>query len=218
MEPQDVADYLRAHPAFFDEHEDLIGDLVVPHPHGGHAIPIAERQILALRDKNAELETKLRELVAYGNENDAVAEKLHRLTLALFAASSLEAVLAVLQHSLTEDFGVPHVAVRLWGKVPEQSYQIEFAAVSVETRDYANALGAPYCGPEPVLEAREWFEDEADLASYAYVPLRTTDSTFGLLSLASPDPARFQTGMGTVHLARIAELASVVAARFLLVS
>ncbi len=214
MDPKDVADYLRANPAFFNDNAELIGDLAVPHPHGGHAIPIAERQILALRDKNAELESKLRELIAYGNENDSIGEKLHRSTLALFAAPDLETTLAVLQHSLIEDFGVPHVAVRLWGKVPEQSYLPELAAVSAETRGYADALGAPYCGPEAAFETSEWFDNAGQLASYAYLPLRT-DRTFGLLSLASTDPTRFEAGMGTVHLMRIAELASVAIARFL---
>ncbi|MBS0320071.1 MAG: DUF484 family protein [Proteobacteria bacterium] len=214
MDPKDVADYLRANPEFFNEQAELVGDLAVPHPHGGHAIPIAERQILALRDKNSELEAKLRELIAYGNENDSIGEKLHRSTLALFAAPDLETTLAVLQHSLIEDFGVPQVAVRLWGKVPEQSYLPELAAVSAETRGYADALGAPYCGPEAAFETSEWFDNAGELASYAYLPLRT-DRTFGLLSLASTDPARFQAGMGTVHLMRIAELASVAIARFL---
>jgi uncharacterized protein YigA (DUF484 family) len=170
--------------------------------------------VLALRDKNAELEAKLRELIQYGTENDAVSEKLHRSTLALFAAPDLETTLAVLHHSLTEDFAVPSVAVRLWGKVPEQSYLPELAAVSAETRGYADALGTPYCGPEPAFETSEWFDNADDLASFAYLPLRTSH-TFGLLSLASPDANRFHPGMGTVYLMRLAELASVAIARFL---
>jgi hypothetical protein len=214
MNPKEIADYLRDNPSFFDDHADVIADMSVPHPHGGHAIPLAERQVLALRDKNAELEAKLRELIQYGTENDAVSEKLHRSTLALFAAPDLETTLAVLHHSLTEDFAVPSVAVRLWGKVPEQSYLPELAAVSTETRGYADALGTPYCGPEPAFETSEWFDNADDLASFAYLPLRTSH-TFGLLSLASPDANRFHPGMGTVYLMRLAELASVAIARFL---
>jgi len=44
-------------------------------PPGGRAISIAERQQLALRDKNRLLETKLRELIQFGEENDAISEK-----------------------------------------------------------------------------------------------------------------------------------------------
>lgn len=214
IDPKEIADYLREHPSFFEDHADVVADISVPHPHGGHAIPLAERQVLALRDKNTELESKLRELISYGNANDAIAEKLHRSTLALFASPDLETTLAVLSHSLTEDFGVPFVAARLWGRVPEQSYLPELAAVSTETRGYADALGAPYCGPEAAFETGEWFDNPGELASFAYLPLRT-DHTFGLLSLASTDPERFQPGMGTLYLMRLAELASVAIARFL---
>jgi uncharacterized protein YigA (DUF484 family) len=213
MNPKDIADYLRSNPSFFDDHADVIGEMSVPHPHGGHAIPLAERQVLALREKNAELESKLRELIRYGSENDVVSEKLHRATLALFAAPDLETTLAVLHHALTEDFAVPSVAVRLWGKVPDQSYLPELAAVSAETRGYADALGTPYCGPEAAFETHQWFDNADILASYAYLPLRTSH-TFGLLSLASADPNRFHPGMGTLYLMRLAELASVAIARF----
>jgi len=186
----------------------------VPHPHGGHAIPLAERQILALRDKNHEVEGKLRELIRFGTENDATGEKLHRATLALFAAPDLETTLAVLYHSLEEDFDVPAVAARLWGRVPEQSYLPELAATSSEVRQYAEHLGAPYCGPAAAFETREWFEAGDTLQSFAYLPLRAAQ-TFGLLALGAADPARFHAGMGTLYLTRLSELASVAAARFL---
>src|SRR4029450_13857238 len=110
MDANDVAHYLKDNPKFFEEYADVIAEIFVPHPHGGHAIPIAERQSLTLREKNNELEAKGRGLVAYGTENDQSGEKLHRSTLALFAAPDLETSLAVLYHSLKEDFGVRQVA------------------------------------------------------------------------------------------------------------
>src|SRR5690349_3791748 len=214
MDASAVAEYLKNHPHFFEEHADVLTQILVPHPHGGHAIPLAERQILALRDKNHELDSKLRELISFGTENDAIGEKLHRATLALFAAPDLETTLAVIYHSLKEDFSVPEVAARLWGKVPEGSYLPELAATSPEIREYASQLGTPYCGPSAPFESREWFDSANDVHSFAALPLRTT-TTFGLLLLASPDPHRFHAGIGTMFLTRLAELASVAATRFL---
>src|SRR4249920_1968255 len=147
MNAEAVADYLKQHPEFFEQYADLLAEIYVPHPHGGHAIPIAERQIVTLREKNQELEARFKELVSYGTENDQISEKVHRSTLALFASPDLETTLAVLYHSLKEDFGVPQVSARLWGRVPEQSYLPELAATSSEIREYANQLGQPYCGP-----------------------------------------------------------------------
>ena len=214
MDAKDVAEYLKQHPKFFEDYADVLAEIFVPHPHGGHAIPIAERQILTLRERNADLEGRLRELVANGHANDAIGEKLHRSTLALFASPDLETTLAVLDHSLKEDFAVPEVAARLWGKVPEQSYLPQLAATSAEVRGWADALTQPQCGAEAPFEAREWFEQGDALRSFAFMPLRT-QHTFGVLALASPDPERYRAGIGTVYLVRLAELASVATARYL---
>jgi uncharacterized protein YigA (DUF484 family) len=214
MDPKDVAEYLKQHPKFFEDYADVLAEIFVPHPHGGHAIPIAERQILTLRERTAELDARLRELLANGHANDAIGEKLHRSTLALFASPDLETTLAVLDHSLKEDFGVPDVASRLWGKVPEQSYLPQLAATSPEVRAWADAMAQPQCGAEAPFETREWFENGEALRSFAFMPLRTTH-TFGVLALASADPERYRAGVGTVYLVRLAELASVATARYL---
>jgi uncharacterized protein YigA (DUF484 family) len=214
MDPQAVADYLQQNPKFFENYADVMAEIFVPHPHGGHAIPIAERQIVALREKNSELDARLREMIRFGSENDVIGEKLHRSTLALFAAPDLETTLSVLYHSLKEDFGVPFVACRLWGRVPEQSYLPELAATSRELHEYADHLAAPYCGPASPFETRDWFDTAEVCRSFAFLPLRTAH-TFGLLGLASDDPERFFSGMGTTYLTRLAELASVATARYL---
>ena len=214
MDASAVAEYLKQNPAFFEDYADVVAQIFVPHPHGGHAIPIAERQMLALRDKVYDLEQKLRELIRNGAENDLIAEKLHRSTLALFAAPDLETTLAVLSHSLREDFGVPQVAMRLWPGGAVDATLPELAPTSGEIREYADRLRGPSCGPEAAPQSREWFAAAGEAKSFAYLPLRT-DRTFGLLALASDDAHRFHAGMGTVYLLRLAELASVAIARFL---
>ncbi|MEO8486004.1 MAG: DUF484 family protein [Betaproteobacteria bacterium] len=214
MDAKDVAEYLKQHPKFFEDYADVLAEIFVPHPHGGHAIPIAERQILTMRERNADLEGRLREMVGNGRANDAIGEKLHRSTLALFASPDLETTLAVLDHSLKEDFGVPDVASRLWGRVPEQSYLPQLAATSSEVRAWADAMAQPQCGADAPFESREWFEHGDALRSFAFLPLRTSH-TFGVLALASEDPERYRAGIGTVYLVRLAELASVATARYL---
>ena len=44
--------YLQDNPGFFEEYAELLAQIYIPHPHGGRAIPIAERQILTLREKS----------------------------------------------------------------------------------------------------------------------------------------------------------------------
>ena len=61
MTAEEVAQYLQENPGFAEQYADLLASIYVPHPHDGRAIPIGERQLIALREKNRLIETKLRE-------------------------------------------------------------------------------------------------------------------------------------------------------------
>ena len=41
---EDVAEYLKNNPGFFEQYADLISQIFVSHPHGGRAVSLAERQ------------------------------------------------------------------------------------------------------------------------------------------------------------------------------
>lgn len=211
---EDVAQYLREHPQFFDEYADTLADIYVSHPHSGKAIPISERQIVTLRDKNRTLQDKLLELIKFGEENDAISEKMHRLSLALLTCTRLDALLHGLNFNLCEDFSVPHVALRLWHKVSGGEELTEFTSTSADIQAIAESLTHPYCGPHIADEIKDWFgENTVHLRSFAMVPLRT-QQTIGLLVLASEDPQRFYPGMGTLYLKWLGELAGTAIARY----
>jgi uncharacterized protein YigA (DUF484 family) len=213
LSADDVARFLRENPAFFDEHAALLSEVYVPHPHGGKAIPLSDRQMLGLRDKTKALEGKLSELIQFGEENDVISEKVHRLSVAMLATRTLDTMLHETYYNLREDFQVPHVALRLWRGSGERA---EFAAVSDETRAFAADLDQPFCGPNDNLEAVAWFgEAGPHVRSVALVPLRELDQTFGLLALGSEDLLRFYPEMGTLYLKRIGELVSAGLLRFL---
>jgi len=213
IRPAEIAAYLEAHPEFFEEYADLIANIYIPHPHGGRAIPISERQILTLRERNHQLEAKLRELIQFGEENDAIGERVHRIALALLNARNLESLQHTLYFNLREDFAVPHVALRLWGV--NTSHQLpEFSAVSEKLRVFAETLTGPHCCAQ--FEGADWFgEDAPRLRSFALVALRA-ERVFGLLALASEDSKRFYPEMGTLYLKRLGELASVALMRHLM--
>jgi len=213
MNADDVATYLRTHPQFFEKHPELLETIQVPHPYGGRAIPLAERQTVALREKARLLEGKLGELIQFGEENDAISEKVHRLAVAIAGARDFPALAQSLYFHLREDFAVPHVALRVWGKSVPVDFE-EAAAVDEAQRRHAAALAAPQCGAAAGSPFAPWFGDAAaQLRSLALVPLGQT-AVFGLLALGSEDPQRFFPEMGTVYLRRIGELcAAAVTAR-----
>ena len=206
LNAEQVAAYLREHPEFFDQNGALLVDVNVPHPHGGRAISISERQILTLREKNKLLESKLADLIRYGEENDAIGEKMHRLAVALIGARGYEAALDAVYTALTENFAVPHSALRLWGIPGTEVKLAEFSTTAPELRQFAAAMTAPYCGQHPGCDTSDWFgEARARVRSFALIPLRSVD-TIGLLALASEDAKRFYPEMGTLYLKWLGDL------------
>lgn len=210
IEAEDVVRYLKESPDFFEQHVNVLLDLRLPNLHDESAISLSEYQVVALRDKNSLLEAKLRELVQFGEENDALGERVHRFSLALLLASSLESLLQTIYYHLREDFSVPHIGLRVWrGDEVGVSSLPEFNSTSKELRMYADGLSHPSCGPHALYETGTWFgDDSGQLKSFAMVALRT-HHMLGLLMLASEDPGRFYQGMGTLYLKRLGELISV---------
>ena len=159
------------------------------------------------------LEGKLAELVKFGEENDAISEKVHRLAMALVGSRDFAALVQSLYFHLREDFAVPHVALRIWGKSVPADFQ-EAGPVDEAQRRHASAMGGPQCGQAAGNPFVAWFPEAAEqLRSVALVPLGQT-TAFGLLALGSEDPQRFYAEMGTLYLRRIGELcAAGVSAR-----
>jgi hypothetical protein len=214
---EEVAQYLKQHPQFFDEYADMLADIYVPHPHGGRAIPISERQIVTLRDKNHILQDKLRELIKFGEENDTISEKMHRLVIALLTFSHLNDFLYELNSNLRDNFSVPHVALRLWNVTGDDVELSEFVTTNTDTHAIANSLLHPYCGPQLSDEIKGWFgESAAHLRSFSMIPLRIKQ-TIGLLVLGSEELQRFYPEMGTLYLKRLGELVSTAITRYVLI-
>src|SRR3954465_2855291 len=90
---EQVAEFLQQNPGFFENHVDLLVNLQIPHPHGGRAVSIGERQLVAVREKTKMLEDKPRELIQFGEENDVLGEKVHRLCCRLMEAQCLDGAL-----------------------------------------------------------------------------------------------------------------------------
>jgi uncharacterized protein YigA (DUF484 family) len=205
MTNDEIARFLRTHPKFFDQHPELLESIHVPHPYGGRAIPLSERQTVALREKVKLLEGKLAEIIRFAEENDVISEKVHRLSVALCGARDFPALAHSLYFHLREDFAVPHVALRIWAKAVPADFQ-EAAAVSEAQRLQAGGMATPQCGTASGSPFAPWFGEAAEhVRSLALVPLGQS-TVFGLLALGSEDPQRFYPEMGTLYLRRIGEL------------
>jgi len=199
MRVEDVAKYLQDNPQFFEEYAEMLTQINLPHPHGGRTISLSERQLLALREKNRELEKKLREMISFAKDNDALQYKVHEFVISLFAARDLETLQELIPHLLKDIFDVPHTVLTLWQNSPP----------SAEVLAFAEKQEQPVCLHHAAQDTATWFGEMADqLHSFAYLPLHAGSETIGLLVMASEDKQRFYPEMGTMFLQRIAEAVS----------
>lgn len=214
---QDIANYLANTPGFFERHAELLSAVQLTSPHGQRAVSLQERQMEMLRDKNRGLEGKIIEMIRHGQENVAIADKLHRWTRALMLTANPGELPEVLTRELMHQFMIPQAGIRVWGAA-DAFATLPFAKpVSADVKSLASSLTLPYCGVNSGFEAAQWLDDAASALSLAMIPLRhgATVEAFGMLVLASPDPTRYTADMGTEFLQRIGELSSAALSRLL---
>ncbi|HXE47433.1 MAG TPA: DUF484 family protein [Ramlibacter sp.] len=214
----DIANYLANTPDFFARQAQLLASVQLTSPHGNRAVSLQERQAEMLREKIKALEHRLMDMMRHGNENVVIADRLHRWVCKLFEVQSERVLPATIATEIRNQFIVPQVAIKVWDV--DGSYATEAFAqgVSEDAKTFASSLTQPYCGVNSGFEAVNWLDDTAMAMSLALLPLRegpvnSIGPAFGMLVLASPDPQRFQSGMGTDFLERIAELASAALSR-----
>lgn len=211
-----IAEYLQHNLDFFERHAALLSKLKLPHGRGASTVSLVERQVLVLREKTEKLEARLQELVAVARDNDALADKIHKLSRRLIRSRTAPAVIDALESSLREDFGASEWLMLL-APTAESGFHsvnsrhlrlIEPAAPALKMFDTLFSAGKPRCGQ--IRDSQRDFLFGAgtiEIGSAALVPLGPQASA-GLLAIGSPDTERFSPAMSTDFLARIGELVS----------
>ena len=213
----DIANYLANTPGFFERHAELLSSVQLTSPHGQRAVSLQERQMEMLRARIKGLEGKIIEMIRHGQENVAIADRLHQWTRTLMLTANAGDLPEALVRELKHQFMIPQAGIRIWGAA-EAFSRLPFAqGVSADAKSFATSLSLPYCGANSNFEAVQWLDEPAAAASLAMVPLHHAagGDAFGLLVLASPDPTRYTADMGTEFLSRIGELASAGLSRLL---
>jgi uncharacterized protein YigA (DUF484 family) len=213
----DIANFLAASPGFFERHAELLGSIQLTSPHGQRAVSLQERQMEMLRDKIKGLERQIVEMVRHGQDNVAIADRLHRWTRALIAHRQRRRPARRAGQRAAHQFQIPQAVIRVWGGA-DVFASLPFArAIGDDVRTFASSLATPYCGVNTGFEAVNWLDEPAQALSLALIPLHheSQSGAFGLLVLASPDPTRYSADMGTEFLARIGEVASAALTRLL---
>ncbi|MCW3149482.1 DUF484 family protein [Stutzerimonas stutzeri] len=207
-----VAAYLRAHPEFFVDHDELLSELRLPHQPGA-AVSLVERQVKLLRERNIEMRHRLSQLMDVARDNDRLFDKTRRLVLDLLDAGSLEEVVSAVEDSLRHEFQVPYVSLILFSDAVLPVGRCVSPAEAQQGIGGLLAGGKTICGALRPHELAFLFgeEDSAGVGSAAVVVL---EQQLGTLAIGSPDPQHYKSSLGTLFLGYIAEVLTRVLPRF----
>jgi uncharacterized protein YigA (DUF484 family) len=209
-----IAEYLATHPEFFERHASVLARMRLPHQRGSAAISLVERQVLVLRERLAALEKKLHELIDNGRANDAIADRVHRLTRRLLRARDDAGLLLALETSLREDFGASRWVLLVIDDSlapfgPLANAHVRFVPRgSPELKIFETFLesGRPRSGQIRDTQRDYLFGgDGSQVGSTVLIPLGER-AHLGVLALASHDTERYLPTMSTDFLVRIGEI------------
>lgn len=210
-----VADYLQSYPDFFERNSALLAKLRLPHLRDvGSTVSLVERQVEVLRERNQALERKLKELVDVARANDALADRIHRLSQRLIRARTLLETINAVETSLREDFDAMHSVLVLFleqarGLEPEAGRFLRWGnAADADIKSFESLMqsGKPRCGQVRDAQRDYLFgKDSVEIGSVALTPLGPKGE-LGILTIGASDAERFHPAMSTEFLSRIGEL------------
>jgi uncharacterized protein YigA (DUF484 family) len=217
-----VAEYLQTYPDFFERNSPLLVKLRLPHVRDVAAtVSLVERQVEVLRERNQSLERKLKELLDVARANDALADRIHRLSQRLIRAKTLVETINAVEASLREDFDAMHSVLVLF---LEQARSLEPAAgrflrtgdpsdADLKTFESLLQSGKPRCGLVRDAQRDYLFgKDSVEIGSVALTPLGPKGK-LGILAIGASDAQRFHPAMSTEFLSRIGDLVTYAVMR-----
>ncbi len=209
-----VASYLAATPEFFDRHAQLLAKIRLPDARGGATtVSLLERQVEVLRERNRQLERKVKDFVDVARENDVLSARVLGMARRLIGAPDRAAAVTSIESALREDFGAGQsVLVLTPAAAPAGVAESRFLRVvaqnapELKTFETLFTSGKPRCGQLRDSQREFLFgADAAEVGSVALVPLGTKGS-LGLLACGSNDPQRFNPTMSTDFLTHVGDL------------
>jgi uncharacterized protein len=205
----DVQRYLRNHPGFFLQNEDILADLKLAHK-SGKAVSLLERQVEVLRERNMEMRNRLSKLLDNAQHNDLLFERSKSLILSIIEAKRAEELSQTLCRKLVNDFDNIDYASLILFADPSRVGGSQLRVVSPENahQNLGNLLrsGKGVCGVLRGEELSFLFGQHADhIGSAALMPIRPGNLD-GVLAIASKNPEHFKSSMGTLFLEYIVEV------------
>lgn len=196
---QEVINYLKQHPSFFKENEELLRHLDIG---DGNATPFHERQIKALQARENQQQTRFDFIVDSAKNNQRLESDLLEMAIRLLSSKhdgkdATETVSALVKRQ----FNVHDVVVLLddpsdcrHARYDDVQQRVVHHSSICDDRVSSNLLEALFNESFQIIK------------SCAFVPIIFADEFIGVMVLGSSSEVRFQPGIGVIFLDRLGRL------------
>jgi len=193
-----VAAYLKAHPEFFLDQDDLVAEITLPDvPHPVASLP--HRQLAIWRQRQQKLERRMGQLLKTAEENAQHDARMHEFVLRWLPSVRGGTTVETFLKLLKDTFSVEVARFHPWNTISNKD-KTAFA--------YLIESGYPSCGRMTDEQRRIAFgEDEQLIGSAALIPvINTQGQNLGLLALGRTAADGFRPDQGSIFLKQLAEL------------
>lgn len=198
-----VGEYLRVHPEFFIEQDDLLAELSLPHE-SGKAISLLERQVTILRERGIDARQKLNNLIENARNNDQLFDTTRNLVLALLRAKNITEIADVAQDQLSNHINVDACEIIL----VERNHLGVSPSVRVEKsdklqKDFGDVfrLKRTHCGVQSDEQLAYLFpQHHSKIKSTALCPVVSNSEVLALLAFGNHAENFFNVNLDTLFL------------------
>ena len=214
---EQVADFLREHPDFFIEQEDVLCDLKLPHE-SGKAISLLERQVILLRQRGAEAREKLGTLLQNARNNDALFDTTSNLVLTLLRADSVTDAAQIALDLLGDHDNVDACELILSSDFTGplgNAVRSETANTLASQFPDVFRLEKTHCGQLTTDQLDFLFPNLSEgINSTALMPIVEGEEIIGLLALGNRQENFFNVSLDTLFLDYIGRVIAAILLRF----
>lgn len=214
---EQVSAFLQSNPGFFEQHEELLADIRLPHP-AGEAVSLIERQVSVLRERNHQMHLRFEELIEAARENDSLFEKTKSLILNIVAADNLDELANAVQVALKQEFRADVSALTLFSPAHEELLSRTRVVTLQEAQQSIKGIlssSRAVCGALRPQEMSFLFPEQAEQVGSAAVAPLGSGEVVGVLAVGSYDPNHYRASTGTMFLTYVSDILNVVLPRFI---
>ncbi|RTZ59444.1 MAG: hypothetical protein DSZ32_05280 [Gammaproteobacteria bacterium] len=218
LDDDQVAEFLRLDPEFFQRNPQLLELLDVPHNGPEGTVSLIERQVAVLRHRERATSAELGQLVEIARRNEQIADRLHMLAIRFMECANMDEFLDELIYGLRNSFGISSVKIL----IPDPEHAGERPelvppdhALLTELRDVLlNGQPAVCFNDLMEFDLEPVFGENHDMIrSFTILPVG--GSWGGVLVLGSTDAQEYCPDAGTRFLEKLSKYAGATAERCL---